>query len=54
LFVAGEGYSRKVDFEKFGVALAIGWGVEGGINVVKDVFWCKGFDLIAFAIWEKF
>jgi len=38
LFVAGEGYSRKVDFEKFGVALAVLWGVEGGVDVIEDVF----------------
>ena len=42
MFVAGEGYSRKVDFEEFGVTLAIDGGVEGGVNVVKDVFWWRG------------
>jgi len=36
--VGGEGQAREVDFEEFGVTLAIGRRMEDGVGVVEDVF----------------
>ena len=36
---ASQGNAGKVDFEKLGVATAIGGGVEDSVDIVKDGFW---------------
>ena len=36
--VAGEGNAGEVDFEEFGVAGAVGGGVEDSVDVVQNTF----------------
>lgn len=36
--VAGNGHTRKVDFEEIGIARAVSGGVYEGVDVIEDVF----------------
>jgi len=36
--IAGEGNTGKVDFEKLGVAAAVGGGMKNSVDVIKDGF----------------
>ena len=38
LIVTGEGNAGEVDFEKFGVAIAVGRRMKNGVDVVKNRF----------------
>ncbi len=49
-FVAGERQAREVDFEKFGVAAAVGGAVEDGVGIVKHVFRAPDVLHIPFAV----
>jgi hypothetical protein len=38
--IAGERNAGEIEFEIFDVAVAVGGGVEYGVDVIKYCFWC--------------
>ncbi|OCQ92568.1 hypothetical protein AMR42_11235 [Limnothrix sp. PR1529] len=52
--VAGEGDTGEIDFQKFGVAVAIGGRVKNGVYVVKDGFGGGGGIEFSCEVFEKF
>ena len=54
LRAGGHGHSWEVDLQELGIALAVGGGVEDGVDVVEDVLRAEGGGQVAVAVGDEF